>query len=72
MPRYLFKADVATFSIGGSSERMEMWFGIDSEAPIDLAAYFRESGYDFYRHRDGRGDRLVPGTGVAEGVEARR
>jgi hypothetical protein len=55
MPRYLFKAAVASISIGSESTSLEMWFGLESDDPIDLAEYSREEGYD-----------LVPCAGMTE------
>ena len=55
MPRYLFKAAAATLSIGFDSAGFEMWFGIESDEPIDIEEYSREEGYD-----------LVPCDGMTE------
>lgn len=55
MPRYIFKAATATFSIGSASEAVELWFGIESDDPIDLEEYSRDTGHD-----------LIPCEGMSE------
>ena len=46
MPRYLFKAARATLLFGPASTALEIWFGLESEDPIDIAEYSRDTGYD--------------------------
>jgi hypothetical protein len=46
MPRYLFKAAIASIRIGPDSEKMKMWFGLESDEPIDIEEYSLDTRRD--------------------------
>ncbi len=46
MTRYVFLAGVAEIRVMGDSIRQEIWLGVETDGPVDLAAFSRARGYD--------------------------
>jgi len=54
--RYIFKAGKVTLSVGGAALcRQELWIGIETDRPLDVAEFSRDHGYD-----------LIPADGMRE------
>ena len=63
--RYIFKAGKVTLSVGGAAlHRRELWIGIETERPLDVAEFSREHGYDLIP-ADGLRDDELRSVGVS-------